>query len=177
MTRTDSSSNLARNEDRLPMPRVLVLGLGNDILGDDAVGLHIADAVRIMLAGEPGIEVKATTEMGLALLDEIVGREGLLLVDAVQTGRVPAGYIHEMAPEDLPGVLATVPHFLGIRETLALGRLLGLPMPRLVEIVAVEIADPFTLGTALTPTAARAVDPAAYRVAARARAFAESTNS
>lgn len=156
------------------MPGVLVLGLGNDILSDDAVGLHIVEAVRARLAGAPGIEVKATTEMGLALLDEIVGREQLVLVDAVQTGLAPAGHIREMDPEELPGALATVPHFLGIRETLALGRLLGLPMPRQVRILAVEVADPFTLGTALTPAVAGAVAPAADLAAATARAFAAS---
>jgi Ni,Fe-hydrogenase maturation factor len=28
------------------IPRVLVLGLGNDILTDDAVGLHVVQAAR-----------------------------------------------------------------------------------------------------------------------------------
>jgi len=152
--------------------RVLVLGLGNDILTDDAVGLHIAAAVRPRLASIANVEVKATTEMGLALLDEIAGHEGLVLVDAVQTGKVPAGHIHEMDPGEFTGVLTTVPHFLGIRETLALGNLLGLPMPDRVKIVAVEVEDPFTLGTTLTADVAAAVAAAADRVTALARALA-----
>jgi hydrogenase maturation protease len=155
--------------------RVLVLGLGNDILTDDAVGLHIAAAVRTRLAGVTDVEVKATTEMGLALLDEIAGHDCLVLVDSVQTGRVPAGHIHEMDPGEFTGVLTTVPHFLGIRETLVLGNLLGLPMPADVKIVAVEVEDPFTLGTALTQAVAGAVDAAAARVTALARDLARST--
>ena len=156
--------------------RVLVLGLGNDILTDDAVGLRIIDALRKRLASEPDIELKATTEMGLALLDEIAERASLVLVDAVQTGRVAPGHVHELDPAELTGVLTTAPHFLGIRETLALGKLLGLAMPRQVRIVAVEVTDPFTLGTELTPAVAAAVEAAAERVAVIARAFAKSAN-
>jgi hydrogenase maturation protease len=151
---------------------VLVLGLGNDILTDDAVGLRVAAAVRTRLADDPRIEVRATTEMGLALLDEIAGRNSLILVDAIQTGAAPAGRIHETDPGAFTGPLSTVPHFLGLRETLALGALLDLPMPREVRIIAIEVTDPFTLGTEPTPAVAAAVAPAADRVAALARALA-----
>ena len=151
---------------------VLVLGLGNDILTDDAVGLHVARAVRAALVGEPGIAIEETTEMGLTLLDSIANRDALVLVDAVQTGRAPAGHIHEFGPADLSGVLTTSPHFLGVGETLALGRSLGLSMPRDVRILAIEVADPLTLGTTLTPAVAHTVAPAAARIAACARLMA-----
>lgn len=157
----------------MPSPAsVLVLGLGNDILTDDAVGLHVVRAVREHLAGESDIEVKATTEMGLALLDEIAGRESVLLVDAVQTGQAAPGHLHELGPDDLSRVLTTSPHFLGVGETIALGTMLGLPMPHHVRIFAIEVKDPFTLGTQMTPAVEQAVAAAAERVAARAREFA-----
>jgi hydrogenase maturation protease len=154
--------------------RVLVLGLGNDILTDDAVGLRIVAAARTRLGAEPGIELQTTTEMGLALLDEISGHENLVLVDAVQTGRAPPGHLHELGPDALSGPMQSAPHFLGIRETLELGRLLGLPMPGRVRIVAVEVTDPYTLGTELSPEVAAAVEGAADRVAALARELATS---
>ena len=156
------------------LPAVLVLGLGNDILTDDAVGLAVARAVRERLAGHPAIEVVETTEMGLALLDAITGRAAVVLVDSIQTG-APPGTVQEIAADALPRVLSTAPHFLGIGETLALGRQLGLPMPGTVRIFAIEVADALTLGTQLTPAVAAAVAPAAERVAAAARAFAPRT--
>ena len=152
--------------------RVLVLGLGNDILTDDAVGLRVVDAARQLLAGEPDIELKTTTEMGLALLDEIADRESVVLMDSVQTGEAPPGKIHEIDSLDLTRVLTTAPHFLGIGESLALGKMLGLAMPRNVRIFAIEVADPYTLGTAMTPAVEQAVAPAAARVADQARKFA-----
>ena len=154
------------------LARILVLGLGNDILTDDAVGLHVVRAVGERLAGEPEIEVKGTTEMGLALLDEIAGRESVVLVDSVQTGAAPPGHIHELGPEALSRVLTTSPHFLGIGETLALGRMLDLAMPQQVRIFAIEVADPFTLGTCLTPAVEQAIAEAVDRVAGQAREFA-----
>jgi hydrogenase maturation protease len=152
--------------------KILVLGLGNDILTDDAVGLHIAELAAKKLADEPDVEVRTTTEMGLALLDELADRRSVVLVDAVQTGRAPAGHVHEFGPEELPAVMTTSPHFLGLGETLELGRLVGAAMPREVHIVAIEVADPYTLGTALTPAVQAAVSPAVERVCAHARALA-----
>jgi hydrogenase maturation protease len=155
--------------------RVLVLGLGNDILTDDAVGLRVVEAARAFLAGEPDIEVRITTEMGLALLDEIADRESIVLVDSVQTGEAPIGTIHEIDSMELTRVLTTAPHFLGIGETLALGRMLGLAMPRDAMIFAIEVADPYTLGTVMTPAVEQAVAQAAGRVAAQARQFARAS--
>ena len=163
---------------RPPAASVLVLGLGNDILTDDAVGLRVADAARDRLAGEPEIEVKSTTEMGLSLLDEMAGREGLVLVDSIRAGGEPPGHIHEFpaaggAPAGSRAFRS--PHFLGVADALALGRLLGLDMPSEISVFAIEVADPFTLGMELTPAVARAVAPAADLVAARARELARRT--
>ena len=159
------------------IPRVLVLGLGNDILTDDAIGLRVVEAARERLAGEPDIEIKTTTEMGLALLDEIADRESVVLVDSVQTGEASPGKIHEIDSLDLSRVLTTAPHFLGIGETLALGKTLGLAMPMNVRIIAIEVADPYTLGTKMTLAVEQAVAPATERVARQARLFVRDLKS
>ena len=156
-----------------PPTTVLVLGLGNDILTDDAVGLLVAREVRARLGSKSGIEVRETTEMGLTLLDEIVDYDCLVLVDAVQTGQAPPGHVHEIGPDELPQVTATSPHFLGVGETLALGTSLGLVMPRLVRIFAIEVEDPFTLGTSPTPAVAQAVPVTVERVVAQALEWAK----
>jgi hydrogenase maturation protease len=138
-------------------PKILVLGLGNDILTDDAVGLHVVRQLREQVAGDPRIEVRETMEMGLALLDFFVGRRAVILVDSIQTGRVPPGTIHEVDANGLKQLTGRTPHFLGVGETLALGRRLDLPMPESVRILAVEVDDPFTLGTEMTLVVQQAV--------------------
>lgn len=146
-----------------PAP-VLVLGLGNDILTDDAVGLVVTRAVRRLLLEQVEIEVVDTEEMGLSLLDFIAGHRDLVIVDSVQTGKAAPGTLHEIDGDALCVLPHISPHFLGVGEIIALGRRLGLAMPERVKIFAIEVEDPFTLGTELTKAIAATVPEAIRRV-------------
>lgn len=154
------------------MYKVLVLGLGNDLLTDDAVGLRVAREVHARLAGDPRIEVRETMEMGLALLDLIVDHGSLVLVDSVVTGTHPPGHIYETGPDDFPSRSTRSPHALGVDRLCALGQGRGLPVPQHVRIVAIEVADPFTVGTEMDPDVEQAIDQAADLVVERALEFA-----
>lgn len=147
-----------------PSASLLVLGLGNDILTDDAVGLEAAREAGRRLTGVPEVDVRETTEMGLALLDFITGYRDLILVDSIQTGRAAPGSIHEIDTAALAVFSRPTPHFVGLGETLALGHRLGLAMPERVRVFAVEVADPFTLGTELTVPVREALDAVVERV-------------
>jgi hydrogenase maturation protease len=153
-----------------PSPRILLLGLGNDILTDDAVGLHVVHELQRELGDRPSIDIRETTEMGLALLDYIVGYRAVVIVDSIQTGKAAPGVLYELDAAALTQLTGRTPHFLGVSETLALGRQLGLAMPEQVSILAIEVADPFTLGTTLTP----ALQTALPGVVARIRAAVQS---
>jgi hydrogenase maturation protease len=137
--------------------KILLLGLGNDILTDDAIGLLLVRQLRDEFAGDARLDVCETQEMGLALLDFLSGYREVVLVDAIQTGRVPPGTVHELDAAGLKSLTGRTPHFVGVGETLALGKQLDLPMPTRVRIFAVEVADAHTLGTQLTPAVAAAV--------------------
>jgi hydrogenase maturation protease len=178
-----SAESLGSAEERHPRvesngapPRLLILGLGNDILTDDAIGLRVVRGLRPELADLPAIELQETTEMGLALLDYMTGYFAAFIVDSIQTGQAEPGFIHELDASALRRLTGGSPHFLGVGETLALGGKLGLPMPGEVRIFAIETQDPFTLGTRMTPAlegvlpaivgrigqAARAADPSGH---------------
>lgn len=152
--------------------RVLVLGLGNDILRDDAVGLVVVRAVRRLLRGHADVEVVDTEEMGLSLLDFIAGYRDLVIVDSIQTGKAAPGTLHEIDDDALCLLPRISPHFLGVGEILALGRQLGLAMPERVKIFAIEVEDPFTLDTELTAAVAAAVAGTVDRVATHAASLA-----
>jgi hydrogenase maturation protease len=134
-----------------PASRLLLLGLGNDILTDDAVGLHVVHELQRDLADHPSIDIRETTEMGLALLDFITGYRTVVIVDSIQTGKEAPGFLHELDAPALNQLTGRTPHFVGVSETLALGKHLGLAMPEQVRIFAIEVEDPFTLGTILSP--------------------------
>jgi hypothetical protein len=68
--------------------RTLVLGLGNDILADDAIGLLAVRALRPSL--DDAVDVEETSVHGVALLDLLTGYDHAVLIDAVRTGTTPA---------------------------------------------------------------------------------------
>lgn len=154
-------------------PAVLVLGLGNDILTDDAVGLVAASQLRSRFTGHPDIAVIESQELGLGLLDQIVGHRDLVVIDSVQTGRVPAGHLHEVDEAHINTLPGMSPHFLGVGEILALGRLMGQPMPERVCLFAVEAEDSHTLGTELSDSVALALPGVVARVTARITEWSE----
>lgn len=131
--------------------KVLLLGLGNDILTDDAIGLRVVRALAPELANDRAIDVLETTEMGLALLDFLTGYQSAIVIDSIQTGRAPPGTVHLLGAGEIQRLSVHTPHFLGLGETLALGSHLGLQMPDTVRVVGIEVQDPFTLGAELTP--------------------------
>jgi hydrogenase maturation protease len=105
------------------------------------------------------------------LLDFLTGYGTVVIVDSIQTGQAPPGSLYELNAASLKQLTGGAPHFLGVGETLALGRLLELPMPSEVRIYAVEVEDPFTLGTQLTPALQAALPGIVGRIAAAVRAI------
>ena len=73
--------------------RGVVIGLGNDIMRDDAIGLRVTRALASHSSLPPSVEVIETGEMGLSLLDVLVDRGWVILVDSVVTSKKPVGYI------------------------------------------------------------------------------------
>ncbi|MCX8108748.1 MAG: hydrogenase maturation protease [Verrucomicrobiae bacterium] len=145
-------------------PKILLLGLGNDILSDDAIGLLVVRAIARDLRESEEIDVCETTEMGLALLDFLAGYDAALIVDSVRTGHSPPGTVHAIDAMNLRRLDVHAPHLLGVGETLVLGRQLGLAMPTRVTIAAVEVEDPYTVGTQLSAALAVALPEVLRRV-------------
>ena len=136
-------------------PRLLVLGLGNDILGDDAVGLL---AVRRLRAFVPAsVEVLESAGAGLDLLDVLEGSDRALILDAIATGRHPPGTVLEFTAADFEKVVAPSPHFAGLPELLQMARQLAIPFPATIAVLACEVADPYQIREGLSAAAADAL--------------------
>lgn len=127
-----------------------MLGLGNDLLGDDAIGLRVARSLAGRLTHRPHIVVKESDEMGLSLLDLVVGFEALVVVDAIQTTQAHPGAIQRLNGGELDLTTPVSPHFFGVGEMIALGRELGLAVPSQVRIFAIEIRAPYCVTTTMT---------------------------
>lgn len=145
--------------------KTLVLGLGNELLSDDGIGIVVARTLRERLPEEPGeVTVIESSLAGLALLDLFFGYDRAVVVDGIRTGRHPPGDVIELSPADLDSVTAPSPHYAGLPELFAVARNLGLPFPTDVRILAVETEDPYTIGGPLSAAVRGAVEGVVARV-------------
>jgi hydrogenase maturation protease len=72
-----------------PVARVLVLGVGNVLLGDDGLGPVLVRQVQGMYRGVAEVECLDGGTQGLALLGYLAGREVLVVLDAFSAGKTP----------------------------------------------------------------------------------------
>ncbi len=150
----------------MAQPETLVLGLGNDLVADDGFGPAVARACRRDLAGRDDVAVEEAAAAGLRLLDLLAGYRRALIVDVVQTGRVPAGTVLNWPVRDSARARTLGgSHQCDLTTALELGRLLGYELPAEVSILVVEVADLATIREALTPDVAAAVGQARRLVA------------
>ena len=148
----------------------VVVGLGNPILGDDAVGLRVARALAAELAGEAGIDVRELHAGGIRVLDAIAGYERAVIVDAMRTGALAPGSVRRLDLDDLgPARNLASTHDTNLPTVLALGALLGLRMPREVAVYGVEALELEAFGEALSPEVERSVPEAARLIARELR--------
>jgi hydrogenase maturation protease len=124
--------------------KTLVLGLGNPILTDDAVGIRIAQELKQEI---PAQDVIGTSEAGIALLDYVVGYDRLVIIDSIMTETGKPGELYKLGLEDLtPAMNLSSSHGVDIATAFTLGERLGYRMPKHVTIYAVEITDNTTFG-------------------------------
>jgi hydrogenase maturation protease len=139
-----------------------LLCLGNDILADDAMGIRVAERLREHLPKT--VDVVSSMESGLRLLDHLVGVPRVIVIDTVQTGNAPPGTVYTLREGDIEYTPGSSAHYIGLFETLALGRGLDLPVARELVIIAVEASDCLTIGGGMTQAVANAI-PEVIRLA------------
>ncbi|MBM4020162.1 MAG: hydrogenase maturation protease [Planctomycetes bacterium] len=151
------------------MKSILVLGIGNILLADEGVGVHvvremIARAADGRLALPEDVELLDGGTAGIDLLDVLAGRRKVVVIDAVEADAAP-GSVLRLTPDDLAGRPAAdlSLHELGLLETLAMGEALGHP-PQQVVIFGI-VPKTIDAGLDLTAEAAAAVEKTVSLVA------------
>lgn len=145
--------------------KTLILGLGNPIVRDDAVGLRVARALQTCLADRQDVEVAEDYWGGLRLMERLVGYERAVVIDAICTGAAP-GTIHRLRVDDIPTQRSASAHDVNLPTALALGRQSGLALPSddRIALVAVEAQDIIHFGENLTAEVEAALPEAIRRV-------------
>jgi hydrogenase maturation protease len=145
----------------------IVLGLGNPVRYDDAVGLRVAEAVERLLAAEPlpGVSVATSTRAGLELIDLLSGAARAVIVDCLALPDAVPGRVSRLTLDDVAGSARLVgAHDVTVATAFKFARASGVPMPDTVDIYAIEAADIDRIEEGLSPAVASAVDELAREI-------------
>ncbi len=108
---------------------VLLIGLGNILLGDEGVGVHVLRRLASAYRFEPMVACLDGGTAGLALLPWLTAYQRVLMIDAVDFRAAP-GHIEVLRNEAIHATLQTKlsVHHLGVSDVLSVASLLdGIP--------------------------------------------------
>jgi hydrogenase maturation protease len=128
--------------------KILILGIGNYLMGDEGVGVHVAN--RLINEVLPGnVDVVDGGTGGFHLLGYFEGYETIILIDATLDDN-PNGTIRLIKPrfaQDFPKAMST--HDIGLKDMVSALQLLG-KMPN-IQLFVVSIESLQQQGIELTP--------------------------
>jgi hydrogenase maturation protease len=125
----------------------MILGIGNPILGDDGVGLHIASELNGLL---DDVDTHTTSMIDLNLLDTLSGYDRLFIIDAIQAKGSRIGTVRRL-PQGEGSLHLFSSHGIHLFELLQLGRDLGYRIPEIGGIYGVYIGEGSVFGETLSP--------------------------
>ena len=134
---------------------ILLLALGNDIMGDDGVALAAGRILRKSFTED--VDHVETPGADLALLEVMSGYDRVLLIDSIVTGRHPPGTVLDFTGADFDKTVGPSPHCAGLPEVLMLAELLHVDFPKEIRILAMEIDTPLDFRETLGPVVERAL--------------------
>ena len=159
-------------------PPILVVGLGNPILGDDGIGWRIAEAVQNELfvknLDQPDLDVDCFALGGLSLMERLIGCRKAIIIDAFQTGNGIPGQVYDLVLDDLPDYSAghlTAAHDTSLPTALEVGRAMGATLPTEIQIVGIEACKVYDFSETLSPAVEASIPEAVKLVLAKIREF------
>ncbi len=144
------------------MPRVLIIGYGNPLRGDDGLGWHVIERLRSELAG-PEIALRAMHQLTPELTEDLSRAGRAIFVDAAAEGHPGSISRRRLVPEPDPSAFT---HRVTPAALLSAARALFGHAPE-AELFSVAV-ESVELGASLSP----AVRQAAEEVVAAIRILA-----
>jgi hydrogenase maturation protease len=125
--------------------KVLIGGIGNVLLGDDGVGPYLARLLDACFEFEDEVEVIDLGTPALDLIDQISGKDVVILIDSVDTGEVPGTvilYRKEEIMRQRPAVRMD-PHSPALVDALLSAELFGVASANILLFgIAAETFEP-----------------------------------
>jgi hydrogenase maturation protease len=135
---------------------ILVIGVGNEYRGDDAVGLLVARRVRDL--GLDNVKAIEESGEGAHLIEAWKDAEAVVIVDAVSSASAP-GSVHrfDATAQEIPSkFFCHSSHAFSVAEAIELARTMR-QLPSRLIVIGVE-GQSFEAGAGLSPEVKQAVE-------------------
>jgi hydrogenase maturation protease len=143
--------------------KTIVLGIGNPILQDDGVGIHVINALRAH-ASHSKVAMEIAYTGGMNLLDVIRGYDKVILVDAIKHKGSRSGDVKRFLLPEVSSLHSSNPHEISLSEALLLARRLGEDgLPHEIIVIGIVVDNTCDFGEQLSAEVAAAV-PTAVRM-------------
>jgi len=104
--------------------KTIVLGVGNLILGDDGVGIHVVNEVKKQIKN-PDITIDEAITGGMNLLDLLLGYDKAVIVDAVKSDNSEHGEVKRIPLSDFNTMHSCNPHDVSLIEAIEMAKKMG----------------------------------------------------
>ncbi len=149
--------------------KTLVLGLGNVIMGDEGIGVHVVRALeKVQLP--PNVECLDGGTGGFILLEPLQAADHIILIDATDDGN-PPGTVTRTTPRfssDYPPTLTA--HDIGVKDLLDAFYMHSGEREVVLYAISIDPRQPISMDLSEACVAAR--DEAVRRIAAELNATA-----
>lgn len=104
--------------------KTVVLGIGNPILCDDGVGIHVSRQLRKQI-NDPDVTIDEAYTGGMNLLDLMLGYDKAILIDTINIPHGRTGDVKKFSLCDASSSHSYNPHDVSLQEALSLAQKLG----------------------------------------------------
>lgn len=144
--------------------KIIILGVGNILLSDDGVGIHLLTYLRTEYFDLPNVIYLDGGVLGLNLAAWINDADGLLILDAAELKGVP-GTVKTFMGNDIDTLRTKCgrsAHDFRILDMLTVGKILGITL-KYRAVVAIQYQN-IDWGLELSDTVKQALPVAAFKV-------------
>jgi hydrogenase maturation protease len=146
--------------------KTLVLGLGNILMADEGVGVHVVRSLEACSL-PPGVETLDGGTGGFILLEPLQSAGRIILIDAAADGN-PFGTVTRTTPRfsrDYPQTLTA--HDVGVKDLLDVFYMQGGSRDVVLYAISIDPHQPISMD--MSPTGAKAAEEAVQRILAELR--------
>ncbi|MFA7291652.1 MAG: HyaD/HybD family hydrogenase maturation endopeptidase [Rhodocyclaceae bacterium] len=130
--------------------KIVVLGVGNTLLEDEAIGVRAVELLQQRYQLPPEVQVIDGGTAGMELLEPLEDCDKLIIIDCVRVGKPPATVILRV-DDEVPAFFRTKisPHQIGVSDVLA-ALILRERFPKHLALIGIQPKS-LECGTELTP--------------------------